>query len=1276
LDILEEFKREIARDTSLGGEFNDLSPLDKRVNSLKQQILDAGLDESLTEPRETLFSKIIDVLDTPLQAVSGVVDAAFFEHDLNDVGLFGAARRGMDENIDPFELTRKADIENPIARGLIGFGASMALDPLNLITGGSKGAVFGGGKALSKVGQAAKGDLIQRLTQSSGDELMELGQAGARRAIEADNLADDAFLAADKYRQGLKEFRLAKKAGNTDLQKLIARDMLDLKPKVAPLLESNDLGLNNLDELFQDAGVKLELGIPFLGHLTGAKRGREISKDAGILSKSLTAVGDILNPATLSTKTITAKDVNNALDNLGVGESFRNVYEGARQYGNASLGVLSEALNKMEKVPVLGAPVSVGKGVASGAKKAMDIASNGFQSVFMRKALYGPEFDKDRQLYINYYQAAANQATETTERLLPELLDESKRPLLREALVDIDTMIFDPIEELMKNGGLDGAKNKLLDNLNKMARGVDFEDVELAKIPGLEDAFRRSLDLYLKNPEVSDELKDVVQRTIKHFDELAYEERMAGVNVGFLESYIPHLYENAKEAILKDGIGSGGGGINPFRARTYKTFEEAITNRPLVPKLNLAEIVQHRTKQSLQKRAEKQFFNRVVMQGMSLEKYQELARLAKDNPEVAAYIQRKKLPLPKFLSEEQIKVRQEVLERQGATKSMLRNEAAKRVQQGLKGAMPSGNILDMPGDPIRAAYGAMEEFGDDVAELIKDPAKAKQFAKAQQARMNSEALTTVRDFSEQLSLDMYSNGKRPLDAFEAEPLLGEVATMVVDKGKRVVLPTPIAKSFNETVAHRDKLREMFADSDEWQNFVDLADSSLNFMKRTVTAFFPAYWTRNLIGDGFFRAMDGGLNAIEPGLYPEVHGALTGKNGLKLADGRVMDSKTFQEVLKQNGLSFKNNEYIDAIKAAADTDIDKYVQKRKGFLKNIKDPMVALDIAEQGMRDRFENFFRISHLAHRLKNGDTIRDAVLRTNDALINYRDLNEFERSFARRMWMFYGWTSKATKKAVTSLFTAPGDIKMQTHTARAISEMLSGEEALTQEEFNKRELRSLVSMEQVAFPLGKDKDGKIVTGRGFGLPFNALGENLTVFLPRNLTLSELSNTFGDSVSRTLQKQAAQSNPGLRMIAEQISGKNLFFDKPLDSKFLRKLPQFEETAKNIAGYPYTKIPAKLLDETTRAFLGATPDGEGNMIADPGKFYVLTSVFPALGRAISTSRTLTRDELSGSQRALGALTGIRVEGQELERSLSYEQQRNLEDVILRNNVSELLNNPE
>jgi hypothetical protein len=418
-----------------------------------------------------------------------------------------------------------------------------------------------------------------------------------------------------------------------------------------------------------------------------------------------------------------------------------------------------------------------------------------------------------------------------------------------------------------------------------------------------------------------------------------------------------------------------------------------------------------------------------------------------------------------------------------------------------------------------------------------------------------------------------------------------------------------------------------------------------------------------------------IENIDPGLAVRVAALKSGKISIDTPLGRVT-GREFEKAVKQLGVTMRPGEYINAL-AANGVDLSKEVRKRAfgSVGKALKggDPITAGRIALDRASDVFENSYREQVFLSNLERGLSFQDAARITGETLLNYRDLSPNEKSLFNRFYLFYGWVSKSTKKTLNSLFFRQKDLQKQIKGAQGLAETFSSKDALPSvDDYELDLVRSKVAKEQISFPLGRTPSGDPIIGRGFGLPLNTILQQFKLSIPRNASPVEIIDSFLDDAARTSQKQFASANPFIKGVVEGTTQKSLYFDRPLNAKFLRRLPSIADNGEKVAKFPFNKIPEALVDEPLKLFLQAVPDGKGNLVADPGLFYLATNFIPGFSRAITTARSLTDPRLPGVQTALRNLTGVRIETGRPSQTFAFEQEKALRELIVDRNVKELI----
>lgn len=1221
---------------------------------LKQRAEAEGVDPLLTEPRKSLFFSALDVLDTPKQWTQGVLDSAFIRKDLADVGLFGAAKRGADEDITGADMLRRAGLQSPIGRAVLGFGMDVFLDPLIFGGGATKGLASAAGRKLSKTGLAFKNELVKD-TIGAG---IAKGQLFDDAVFAANEVAETSFKGLSRLEGILKKYPKAD-AGEAIM---LAHEATSALQQASPALARMGLtaqefasktpveALGKIKELFPAPGLSVNVGMPFLGHLQG-KASYALRPGDGAVRKTLKTIGNIVKPGRLQLASVDTAQMRKGLELTGAAPAFDATYGAVKQLAQAGLDAAGIAFNvgknAAQKVPGV-------KTISAGVGEMTDAVGTTFKKIFAKNLLPGMSPNAiQRDLEFKAKIAGVNdEARHLVVKMFPDSFREETYQAAR-ASTDLAAHAMEASGLQAMKGLADGLEQAdkglakdLLEAINLVAGGA-ADDMEII-LPQADDLFRKGLEAVVNNPETPSDVVENIVKTIKHFDSLRAEEMAMGIKVGLLDSYLPHIYMNQRHGKLRGTAAS----FQFTKSRKYNSLKEALLDGGLVGRTDLEGLVYHRTRKSLIKRAEKQHFIRMgVEEGYDAKTYSSLFRQADTNPLLAKAMKRRGLSIPTQFTPEELEQARKIYEKSAPFEKMAADAIGAKILES--GAEKVQRAVALAGDNQKQL--AFQFINDENAELFYNIHK---------------------NFEDEVQHQVLANGvTKPLASARTSALDTELARAVVDKdGVATYLPKSIADMYEDSVSRRDSIRAMLGNSEIGLKMLDLHDSSLNAMKKLVTLPFISYWSRNLFGDGLFRLMDGGIEALDPGHMAVTYNLLKGKESLLSASGQTYTPDLFKRIAKESGIQMRESQYLEILDDASSIlDIEKFILKQKGIRANLRrSPSVALEVAQERMRDRFENFFRLNHLAHRLKVGDTIPDAIRRTNEALINYGDLTEIERSFFRRAFMFWGWTSKASKKAVSQLFRNPGDITIQLHAARGVAEGFSEPDAPpTPDEIGVKTLASLNALEQIAFPLGRDREGKVLMGRGFGLPVDVLGQNLSIYLPRKMSLQEIADTAYDSTVRSLQKQAALSNPGLKNLVEAISQKNLYFDAPLDAKFLRRLPQWEKLARAVAPHKYNKIPAavgRAFDDTTLAILGGGRDSEGNLFADPGRYWLLTQTIPAIARLVGTARDLTRTDIPLPQKLIEQVSGVRVSAQDVSRSLAHRQRREIEDQLEENKL--------
>ena len=836
--------------------------------------------------------------------------------------------------------------------------------------------------------------------------------------------------------------------------------------------------------------------------------------------------------------------------------------------------------------------------------KALDLGkaiNRTFAKTFNEKALVGKRFEDLRDSHRNAVAAfPSTVARDILQELPPEISDD----ILKEAGLGLDALSGSILNKLKDNA--QGVDIDAFDELLRRTELGEYVDpTEWSRMFGIADADATKMldDVIEQSVRVAAQENPQILSAMQSVQKLLRTQRQkeidAGVSVGnFLEFYLPHRYINRTGQVAS-------------KKRKYATVAEAFEKGGLAANTNVRDIVHQYMVASERRIANKKLFERATLEfGLPREEFARMMQVANGDPSD-----------PRVL----------------AVRKALRRD---------------GYNLDRP-----LTLEAYEEAKANAAKV---------------RHLGDKINDTVRDYSEELTGSLASNGIMARDVLQPNHKLGELGTYIVDED--MVLPDELAQALTEITQRKDGLREAFKGffgKEHGDKLIGYIDGVNAFTKRWLTLPFPSYWSRNAIGENMLGVMERGFVNMDPGNFAETAMIISGNGALKTKTGTKIPANVIQEAMKRNGMQFSDNTFLDIFSFADEHNMEKMLLQADA-VKALKGGNVKKFLEQKGvrraatgqvMRDKFENFYRINHFIQNLKDGGSIADAVRITNDQLINYRQLSPIEQSLMRRMFLFYGFNSKAVKKGLANMVGNPGAIQRQLKSARAIAEIFTEPDAApTLEEHEDNIFKSLNATEQISFPVGKSESGKPVTGRGFGLPFDSVLQTLSVQTPRSLSPSELTNTFLDSAARTIQKTAAQSNPWMKATLERMSGKNLFFDAPIDSTFASRLPDFESIGATISRFSFDAIPeeemkalGKDANKLAKEYLKLRPDGKGHLIADPGMYWLVTSVLPGMGRLVNSAKTITDEDLTSGQKWLESLSGVRIEEQDPERSMLYRQ---------------------
>lgn len=312
-----------------------------------EQFEEMGGDPSKLEEKPSAFERLLGLMEVPLAPIRGSVYNLLQKDDSKDVNVWQEVVKAAkgEERLQGADLAEAAGVENKVAKGLIGFGADVVLDPLTYLTMGY-GAVTKAGAAgkavtlIDDVARAAKATDKVADTAKAFKTAQELGKGvkAAKKAHKAALAAQKASSIAAKY--GDDVGRLVGSASDvSQISKANAREIVRIFNKQA----GKELGKSGGVKMFGQSLPGTEKAFDIVGRKLGNWADESASALAGTYRLGKHAIdkafitGDFANVAANTNK----------LTSIGLKEARRNVAAGksmAKALGRGEVETLKEAI--------------------------------------------------------------------------------------------------------------------------------------------------------------------------------------------------------------------------------------------------------------------------------------------------------------------------------------------------------------------------------------------------------------------------------------------------------------------------------------------------------------------------------------------------------------------------------------------------------------------------------------------------------------------------------------------------------------------------------------------------------------------------------------------------------------------------------------------------------------------------------------------------------------------------------------------------------------------
>ena len=482
------------------------------------------------------------------------------------------------------------------------------------------------------------------------------------------------------------------------------------------------------------------------------------------------------------------------------------------------------------------------------------------------------------------------------------------------------------------------------------------------------------------------------------------------------------------------------------------------------------------------------------------------------------------------------------------------------------------------------------------------------------------------------------------------------------------LPTPIINLINDSVDTRTFYQKMASSPDfkgtPYEKVLTSAGNAwnqgLSIVRAGSTKIWPSYIIGNF-GQGMFAGLQAGMFIAENLALPNIlaNRQVFEKGADLISDfGQRIPNRQIMRDMEKNAIntSFKSvaeltaswGKYFDEIGKVDPSD----------FLRGIKtDPRENATTSKllrafSAFTDGVENFGRQNLFVALKKKGYSSETAAEEVSRAFVDYNlGKTNFEKSALSNLFFFYSFARGSATNAVTSLFTQPGALSAQGSYIRFMTNLLKDEGAIQPEDF-KKNTSTLKGTEGLTAFLGQDKEtGNPRIISSFRTPLEETNRMVPLRLPSELSFAGIKDSVKENARNFTRAQLGSLNPFLKGTIEAATGRNLYFDKPLNDPYLNQVVK----------------PSAVWDA-----LKGTPQKDPTMFDPTGTIRTANMFLPPVSMLNSKLKQIAtaKDPASG---LLSVLTGIRTNIVEPEKSTAYEKIRRLEEYIIENYGVEVAN---
>lgn len=1235
----------------------------------------AAIGEEPPPPTKGFLSTFLDALDTGGQWVRGGIASLLDLPGFENTGVLEAASRANAQDLTVGDLLRESNPdlpfigpinEHPILRGVAGFAGDVITDPLSWL-GGATAKI---GTRAVKTGQgakiAAKGDDVLRLAGGRFTPHELLGRQEAKSF--ANELAE---------RLGVPLADVANIGDTLNLR--YADDVVEQVQKVLP--KNFNIGVDELDEIIQQAGsaAQRQAVRPF----TTLDRAFDLEKKLKRNAKAAKKLGpEVYNAqlgdiARLKEKAATelgleyADDINNIFRPKAI--RIQSPLAGLPFIGSAKIPILGKSVDvpySAEVVDKLGGalynlalPVidlsksGTRKALASGNPimrflgTTMSAVGNAPSALSKRVALGGRkglkiwrEHDIARAAVERDVRSQVDIFTKNLDNIFGDKADDAYRSLHQ---------AWDSFQSAKPDASLQESLQQIWQKAEQLVPGSGDEAV------GVWSRFARASDQQWTRANEA----GLLENYVKNYAKRAYIKQTPVTGIDDFGSAVDKAFVNA----------------NSLKARKFASMDEAMLREGYIPKFGGKEAFIQREIEHRLMLEEVDFLQRLAIEnGVPRETYKAIQNAvnnknAKVSQEAIAYLERLGIDPAQSVRMLTSQIGPDEIA-EYIKKNPIAGAAAIRWRGSADDFLVPEKYLYLKNIHQRATQFGPEEVRlaeEEIAYLglkftDEEEAVVRQMGDYYKEFMNGMVGRAGEDiFSRSATLQL-SDGIR-------QRILSSDLPDDVKQWYQGVLPRTVVQSVEESRSNvsimkgiANGLREAGVKpvADALDRFTDVWPAWLAAQRYSTTHLWPAFHMRNLGGAQIMATQEAAIlgEALSPISMLETFLIRTGrKKAVRDAIGNSISSKQLLREMRDFGVL---NESPLAMVDIADASAD-YIRSivPRGVQKVTGPPLEVI----QRFGNMVENAGR-EHLYVTLrKRGIDALEAADEVARVMVDYsRGKTKLEKDLLNQIFFFYSFTRTSTANQLKNLVTRPGALTVQLHAIEGVKEMLRDPNAIPLPPEQEEQIINIRGKETVARYIGRAPSGNPLFLQQIGVPLEDTARLLGgVRIPEEVSIGGILDAVSESGTRTAQLLLSQTNPTVKAIAERLSGKNLFFNRPLSDEFLNRVPKLADSVddlREITQIPFDKIPRAVwepIDSAMKAALKGRDNGDGTIQVDPSRLALLTMLIPAFDRLRFTIGAATDPNLPTSARKLRLISGVKVQEVDPAKAVAFDEKQRL-----------------